>query len=81
MNDFEIYRYASQINDDVDNFSSVITYTFTHMTLMELMDTLKEIFERFPFSRNYTIHLQTFNTNRTASVVQIDKERAIIRIY
>ena len=80
MNDFEMYRRAAEINDVADNYSSVISYKSKSMTLMELMETLQEIFERFPFAKNYKIHHIQFGGLTAATCVEIDKVSSTITI-
>ena len=77
-NNFEMYRHAAEINDQWDNYSSIIAFQSKSMTLMELMETMNEIFERFPFAKDYKIISlgNAFNT----TCVEIDKERGCITI-
>ena len=75
------YLKDNDINDDVDNNSSVIQYVFNNsMTMMELMNALQELIERFPFCKDYKVNHVEFGSLTRCTVVEIDKNKGLIII-
>ncbi len=55
QNTIERYLRAAEVNDHIDVYSDTISYVSKNMTMTDIMDALKEISIRFPFTDNYRI--------------------------
>ncbi len=83
VNTFELYKHAAEVNDHHDVYSNIITCVYKNMTATHLIETLQEIFIRFPYSKNYKIqHLETgVRCGHTSSTeITIDKLKGTISI-
>jgi hypothetical protein len=80
ISDFDSYRRAAEINDQWDNYSSIITYQSRTMTLMVLMETLQEILTRYPFAKDYKINHIKLDGEIFSTSIEIDMVNGTITI-
>lgn len=74
------FKYAAVINDASDNSSKSIKYVNKSMTFFDLMETLQEIFERFPFAKHFKVYHNAFDGMTHTSSIEINKELSVIII-
>jgi hypothetical protein len=66
--------------DQWDLYSNIITYETKYMTFIELIDTLQDIFIRYPFTKNYSVQHVAVNFITPTTSIQINKNTEVITI-
>lgn len=78
VNPYDVYGPTPDGKGKWDIQLFLARYQKKNITLMELMQIFQELFEKFPYAKDYTINTISFGSLHSSTCIEVDNERRVI---